>query len=58
MSIGRILNTAFGAIFGNPYVMFGIAFLFSGLPRGLVAYVQQSALPNIGNGQSPPSTFV
>lgn len=58
MLIGRILNTAFGAIFGNLYVMLGIAFLFSGLPRGLVAYVQQSALPSIGSGQSPPGTFV
>jgi hypothetical protein len=58
MSIGRILNTAFGAIFGNLFVMLGIAFLFSGLPRGLVTYFQQSALPRIGTGQSSPATFV
>ncbi|HWU72434.1 MAG TPA: hypothetical protein VN137_03055 [Sphingomonas sp.] len=58
MSIGRVLNTAFGAIFGNLYAMLGIAFLFSGLPRGLVAYFQQSALPSLGNGQSSPGTFV
>lgn len=58
MSIGRILNTAFGAIFGNLYVMLGVAFLFSGLPRGLVAYFQQSALPSLGTGQTPPGTFV
>ena len=58
MSIGRVLNTAFGAIFGNLYVMLGIAFLFSGLPRGLVAYFQQSALPSLGTGQTSPGTFV
>jgi len=58
MSIGRILNTAFGAIFGNLYVMLGIAFLFSGLPRGLVAYFQQSALPSLGTGQSLQGTFI
>jgi hypothetical protein len=58
MSIGRVLNTAFGAIFGNLFVMLGIAFLFSGLPRGLVAYFQQSALPRIGTGQLPPGIFL
>ena len=58
MSIGRVLNTAFGAIFGNLFVMLGIAFLFSGLPRGLVTYFQQSALPSIGTGQASPGTFL
>lgn len=58
MSIGRILNTAFGAIFGNLYVMLGIAFLFSGLPRGLVAYFQQSALPSVGTGRLPPGAIM
>jgi len=58
MSIGRVLNTAFGAIFGNLFVMLGIAFLFSGLPRGLATYFQQSALPSIGTGQASPGTFL
>jgi hypothetical protein len=58
MSIGRILNTAFGAIFGNLFVMLGIAFLFSGLPRGLATYFQQSALLYIGAGQVAPGIFL
>ena len=58
MSIGRILNTAFGAIFGNLFVMLGIAFLFSGLPQGLVTYFQQSAQARIAGGQVSPFTFL
>jgi hypothetical protein len=58
MSIGRILNTAFGAIFGNLFVMLSIAFVFAGIPRGLVTFVQQSALPRIGAGQASPGTFL
>jgi len=40
MSIGRVLNTAFGAIFGNLFLMLGIAFLFAGLPQGVISYFQ------------------
>lgn len=50
MSIGRILNTAFGAIFGNLFVMLGIAFLFGGLPQGVIAYFQQSLTPQLAAG--------
>jgi len=50
MSIGRILNTAFGAIFGNLYVMLGIAFLFGGLPQGAISYFQQSLTPQLSTG--------
>lgn len=58
MSIGRVLNTAFGAIFGNLFVMLGIAFLFGGIPRGLVTYFQREALATLGSGQSSPSAFI
>jgi uncharacterized membrane protein (Fun14 family) len=50
MSIGRILNTAFGAIFGNLFVMLGIAFLFGGLPQGAISYFQQSLTPQLAAG--------
>lgn len=50
MSIGRILNTAFGAIFGNLFVMLGIAFLFGGLPQGVISYFQQSLTPQLAAG--------
>jgi len=58
MSIGRILNTAFGAIFGNLFVMLGIAFLFSGLPRGFVAYFQRSALIQVGSNPGTSSVLL
>jgi hypothetical protein len=50
MSIGRVLNTAFGAIFGNLFVMLGIAFLFAGLPQGIVSYFQDSLQPQVTAG--------
>lgn len=58
MSIGRVLNTAFGAIFGNLFVMLGIAFLFAGLPRGIVTFFQQSAQAQIGSGIVTPAQFL
>lgn len=58
MSIARVLNTAFGAIFGNLFVMLGIAFLFTGLPRGLITYFQRSALARVGTSQVSPGTFL
>ncbi len=58
MSIGRVLNTAFGAIFGNLFVMLGIAFLFGGLPQGVVSYFQQGAQAGISGGQIPSSTIL
>jgi hypothetical protein len=58
MSIGRVLNTAFGAIFGNLFVMLGIAFLFGGLPKGLVTYFQQDAQARITGGQVMPTEFL
>lgn len=58
MSIGRVLNTAFGAIFGNLFVMLGIAFLFSGLPQGLVTYFQQSVQARMVGGQVAPGTLL
>lgn len=58
MSIGRVLNTAFGTIFGNLFVIVGIAFLFGGLPRALVTYVQRSGLPRVGTNQIAPATFL
>jgi uncharacterized membrane protein len=50
MSIGRILNTAFGAIFGNLFVMLGIAFLFAGLPQGVISYFQRSVAQQLAAG--------
>lgn len=58
MSIGRILNTAFGSIFGNLAAMTGIAFLFAGLPRALVTFFQQTAQAEIGTGLVTPAQFV
>ena len=57
MSIGRILNTAFGAIFGNLFVMLGIAFLFGGLPQGVISYFQQSLTPQLTAGSISTSQY-
>ncbi len=58
MSIGRVLNTAFGAIFGNLFVMLGIAFLFGGLPQGVITYFQQGVQARIAGGQVSPGTLL
>jgi uncharacterized membrane protein len=58
MSIGRILNTAFGAIFGNLFVMLGIAFLFGGLPQGVISYFQESLTPRLAAGSISLGQYV
>lgn len=57
MSIGRVLNTAFGAIFGNLFVMLGIAFLFAGLPQGVISYFQRSVAPQVAAGSISLSQY-
>ncbi len=57
MSIGRVLNTAFGAIFGNLFVMLGIAFLFAGLPQGIISYFQRSLAPAVSSGAISPGEY-
>jgi len=57
MSIGRVLNTAFGAIFGNLFVMLGIAFLFAGVPQGIISYFQQSLAPQVAAGSISMSQY-
>lgn len=57
MSIGRVLNTAFGAIFGNLFVMLGIAFLFAGIPQGVISYFQQSVAPQVAAGSISMSQY-
>lgn len=58
MSIGRVLNTAFGAIFSNLFVMLGIAFLFAGLPQGAISYFQQSVTPQLTAGSISLGQYV
>lgn len=41
VSIGRVLQRAFGTIGDNPVVTLGIAFLFSALPTALITYLSQ-----------------
>jgi len=44
MSIGRVLNAAFGTILSNLFVMMGIALLFVGVPRVMISYLEQPFL--------------
>jgi len=54
MSIGRILGTAFGVLFGNLWVILAISFVFCGIPQGLINYLQQYAQTLVRDGSATP----
>jgi hypothetical protein len=54
MSIGRVLGTAFGVLFGNLWVILGISFLFCGVPQGVINYLQQYAQTLVRDGSATP----
>ena len=58
MSIGRVLGTAFGVLFGNLWVILGISFLFCGVPQGLINYLQQYAQTLVRDGSATPGMVV